>query len=132
MKILIVDDSPVNQLVAGSFVESFDLSYLVADNGLIALDKLKNDLDNEIVFVLMDCQMPELDGFRATKFIRRGYCGEAKKHIPIIALTGSANDSDIKACYEAGMDSFLSKPINKERLAELLEKFQALPKPPSL
>jgi CheY-like chemotaxis protein len=132
MKILIVDDSPVNQLVTGSIIESLGIAYAVADNGLLALEALKNDLGNEIMFILMDCHMPELDGYRATKFIRRGYCGDATKGIPIVALTGSSDESDVQTCIEAGMNGFLTKPVDKEQLSKILKKFRTHPAPDAL
>jgi CheY-like chemotaxis protein len=90
-----------------------------AANGREALEKLSK---TRYALVLMDCQMPELDGFEATRAIRQKeqVSGE---HLPVIALTASAMQSDRERCLEAGMDDYLSKPIDVKRLREVVQRF---------
>lgn len=112
MKVLLVDDSPVNQLVTSALLSEIGVEHTCADNGLIALEVLKNDDDHSYDLVLMDCHMPDLNGFKATKLIRRGYAGAEHKLTPIVALTGSSDDEDKIMCLEAGMNGYLTKPVS--------------------
>lgn len=116
MKILVVEDSPVNQLVTSALLEQIGIDHSIVENGLLALDALLNDKGHDIGLVLMDCHLPELNGFKATKLIRRGYAGGDHKLTPIVALTGNTDDEDRMMCLEAGMNGFLSKPVNPSEL----------------
>ena len=82
-------------------------------------------LRDEYSVILMDCQMPEMDGFEATALIRQGE--NPAKRIPIIALTANAMKGDSERCFEAGMDDYLSKPVDLNLLAEALQRWTALP-----
>src|SRR5208337_4988173 len=111
-----------NQFVALKMLERLGCVADVAANGeeaIAALRGIPYDL------ILMDCQMPEVDGFEATRRIRRGEAGSARASTPIIAMTAHAMEGDRQRCLEAGMDDYLSKPVNNRQLIELLEKFSA-------
>ena len=113
--ILLVEDNKVNQTVARKLLEKQGCVVTIANDGVEALDKLHNgDFD----LILMDCQMPIMDGFEATRKIR-----QSGNDIPIIALTANAQNSDRDACLEAGMNDFLSKPFDPRRLYELISRY---------
>ena len=114
-RVLVVDDNPVNQRVAVRMLEKMGHIVDVADNGigaLAALARVKYDA------VLMDCQMPEMDGFEATREIRRREGSD--RHTIIIAMTAGAMAGDQDKCLAAGMDAYLSKPVMADKLASLI------------
>ncbi len=114
-RILIVEDNTVNQMVAQNLLKNFGYHADVAANGQEALQAL------EIIpydLILMDCQMPEMDGYEATRQIRAGNGQSAQ--IPIIALTAHATGGEREKCLKAGMDGYISKPIAKENLFQTL------------
>ena len=124
-KILLVEDNITNQIVANGILETFGLQADVANNGEIALEMLK-EADNTTkpyTIVLMDCQMPVMDGYSATGAIREGKAGEENKTIPVIAMTANAMKGDKENCIVAGMDDYLTKPINPDILEEVLNKW---------
>ncbi len=117
-RILIVEDNSVNQLLAQRSLEKMGYKTLVAGNGSEALECLSKwpcDL------VLMDVQMPIMDGFEATKAIRKNRAAPASPDIPSIAMTAHAMEGDRERCLEAGMDDYLTKPLEPKRVAEVLE-----------
>ncbi len=119
-RILVVEDNPVNQLVAMKILEKLGHRADVAGNGneaLVALRNIPYDL------ILMDCQMPEMDGFEATRRIRSGNAGQADRSIPIVAMTARAMQGDREKCLAAGMDDYLSKPIDTAALIDTLDKW---------
>ncbi|MGH1419086.1 MAG: response regulator [Hyphomicrobiaceae bacterium] len=107
-RILIVDDSIVNQEVAKDFLEDLDCDVAVANNGE---DAVKATEASKFDVILMDCQMPIMDGFAATAAIRNRQNGATKSSVPIIALTANAFESDREKCLASGMSDFLSKPF---------------------
>jgi CheY-like chemotaxis protein len=111
-RILLVEDILFNQEVAIMMLEEIGLNADIANNGKQALSKLKADPSYSLV--LMDCQMPEMDGFDTTKAIRSGECGEHYRKLNIIALTANEMKADEDKCRAAGMDDYLSKPIDIE------------------
>jgi signal transduction histidine kinase/CheY-like chemotaxis protein/ligand-binding sensor domain-containing protein/HPt (histidine-containing phosphotransfer) domain-containing protein len=114
--ILIVEDNPVNQKVTLNQVQQLGFSANIAENGQVALDAL---IRYPYQLILMDCQMPEMDGFTAARKMREQETdGE---HLPIIALTADARKETQEKCLAAGMDDFLTKPL---RLSELQEKLE--------
>jgi len=120
-KILLAEDNPVNQKVATSMLKILGLNIDIAENGKIALEKAFNDTYN---IIFMDCQMPEMDGFRATSEIRkRETTQNTDNHIKIVALTANAMASDRKKCIDVGMDDFLAKPIKLAELLSILKKW---------
>ncbi len=118
LKILLAEDNRVNQVLAVRLLEKRGHEVTVAKNGLEALDSLKRQ---EFDLVLMDVQMPELDGFEATAAIRKDEM-KSGKHIPIIAMTAHAMAGDRERCLEAGMDDYITKPIRPELLVEALKR----------
>jgi len=120
-RVLIAEDNPVNQAVAGAMLESLGVAHRFADNGQIALDRV---LHESFDLILMDCQMPEMDGFECTAQIRaRQHEGVLRQRLPIIALTANAVAGDRERCLAAGMDDYLSKPFTRERLAATLQRW---------
>jgi signal transduction histidine kinase/CheY-like chemotaxis protein len=120
-RVLVAEDNPVNQAVAGGMLESLGVAYSLVDNGVIALDRV---LHEAFDLVLMDCQMPEMDGFEATAQIRaRQREGLLRQPLPIVALTANAIEGDRERCLAAGMDDYLSKPFTHEQLAATLQRW---------
>jgi len=115
MNILLVEDNSINQMIAKTMIEKLGHTVIVADNGLKAVDICENELF-DIIF--MDIHMPVMDGFNATKLIRDNKGQSATK--PIIAITANALQGDREQCLAAGMDDFLTKPINQQKLHEML------------
>jgi signal transduction histidine kinase/ligand-binding sensor domain-containing protein/CheY-like chemotaxis protein len=114
MRILIADDNPVNQILANRALTKLGYKPAIVANGLEVIDLLSH---GETDLILMDVQMPEMDGFQATKIIR-----ETMKTQPwIIAVTANAMQGDRKECIEAGMNDYISKPIDLEVLVKALE-----------
>lgn len=124
-KILLVEDNRINQVVAIQVLESFNLTCDVAENGAVALAKLKVSLKIDLPYtcILMDCQMPTLDGYETTKRIRLGECGELYKDVPIIAMTANAMEGDKEKCLSTGMNDYVAKPIEKHLMLGVLKKW---------
>ncbi|MEZ9336790.1 response regulator [Vibrio splendidus] len=118
-KVLVVEDSRVNQQVAKMMLKKLGFEVDIADNGEIGVEKFKS---NEYVMIFMDCQMPVLDGFEATKQIRAIEAGSSKQ-IPIVALTANVVQRDKHLCFDVGMDEFLPKPVNQGKLREIVASF---------
>lgn len=114
INILLVEDNELNQLLAIKIFERWDKEITVADNGKTAIDKIEN---NDFDVILMDIQMPEMDGNELTRYIRKNM--GAKANIPIIALTAHATAAEEKRCLENGMNDYISKPFH---FSVLLEK----------
>ena len=124
-RLLLVEDNKVNQLVAKGLLKKLGLKLDIANNGVEAIEILnKSNLEQKpYSLILMDCLMPEMDGYQATQAIRKGETGEENIKIPIIAMTANAMKGDRQKCLEAGMNDYLSKPIKLETLKEILEKW---------
>ncbi|HBN75016.1 MAG TPA: hypothetical protein DD473_04205 [Planctomycetaceae bacterium] len=115
-RVLIVDDNEINQIVTQEIVEQYGWRCRVASNGQEAIDLLKR---RAFDLVLMDCQMPVMDGFTATGEIRKMQAvGELPEYLPVIALTANAVKGDRDRCLAAGMDEYVSKPINPQNLLQ--------------
>lgn len=118
--VLLVEDNATNQRVAKRILEKLGLSVEIAGNGLLALAALKQRED-PYDLVLMDCQMPVMDGFRATREIR-SLRGE-RSRVPIVAMTASAMAGDREKCLAAGMDEYITKPVSVRRIHKVLLTF---------
>jgi len=119
-RVLLAEDSQANQLVATTFLKSAGYDVDAVANGKEAVEATRNfnyDL------ILMDVSMPEMDGIEATKLIRQSPGLNSK--VFIVALTANVFKDDIERCYDAGMDGFIPKPINKKHLLKSVDKFLA-------
>lgn len=116
-RILLVEDNAINTLVATAMLEQFGITPDCAENGIIALQKL-DQASYDLVF--MDIQMPEMDGYTATKAIRQQ---DRTATLPVIALTANAIDGDKQKSIQAGMNDYMSKPFRAEDLLHILEKW---------
>ncbi len=124
-RILIVEDNHINQVVLKTMLQKLNLETYTADHGakaLALLDQMHND-GNEIDLILMDCQMPIMDGFDATRHIRSSKQGYA--NVPIIAVTANALSSDKERCLQCGMNDYLSKPFQLEDIRGKLQDWLA-------
>jgi two-component system sensor histidine kinase/response regulator len=119
-KILLVEDNPVNQRVAQRTLQNLGAEVTIANNGAEALERIAAATFDA---VLMDCQMPVMDGFTATRRIRELESGRGLKRLPIIALTANVMSEDRENCIAAGMDAHLGKPIEPAQLIEALSRF---------
>jgi PAS domain S-box-containing protein len=119
-RILVVDDNPTNRLVLKAMLNQPGVHCDFAENGQQAVDAITGADKITPDLVLMDCQMPVLDGYQATRQIRRWETENARPHLSIVALTASAYEDDRQHCLDAGMDDFLTKPIAIEQLMETL------------
>ena len=116
LTILLVEDNAVNEVLATRVLERRGHQVTVARNGRAALEALEKQAPD---LILMDVQMPEMDGFEATAAIRQGEL-ETGKHIPIIAMTAHAMSGDKERCLAAGMDGYVSKPIRADDLFSVM------------
>ena len=119
LRVLVAEDNPVNQQLVMELLQMRGHSVQLAGNGfavLAALDREAYDV------ILMDAEMPEMDGFQTTAVIREREKNSGK-HVPIIALTGLATPTDRERCLAAGMDGYLTKPIRAKELFEAVELF---------
>jgi CheY-like chemotaxis protein/HPt (histidine-containing phosphotransfer) domain-containing protein len=116
--VLLVEDNAVNQKLAVRLLEKLGCRVDLAGNGREAVDMLVT-LPYDLVF--MDCQMPEMDGYEATRLIRASETAAAR--VPIVAMTANAMRGDREKCLEAGMDDYIAKPIRAPELAAMLERW---------
>ncbi|HET8705936.1 MAG TPA: response regulator [Pseudomonadales bacterium] len=116
--VLLVDDNAVNQRVAKAYLAKLGLEVDIAENGLEALEAIAR---KEYQLVFMDCQMPVMDGFEATRRIRAQETDA--RRLPIVALTANVMEGDKEKCLESGMDDYLPKPVRKELLREMVDRW---------
>jgi len=121
-RILIAEDNDINQVVTTKVLASAGYECEIAENGAQALEALSQGVFD---LVLMDCQMPEMDGFEATRRFRQ--CEKAKtvssNPVPVIALTANALAGDRERCLDAGMTDYISKPIDPTKLIDMIERY---------
>ncbi len=123
MNVLLAEDNPVNQEIAVGLLEVLDCKVTVAENGRDAVEAAGRDTFD---LVLMDCQMPVMDGIEATRAIRASMSGA--EEVPIVALTANDIETAKDACLAAGMDDLLSKPFTLEDLTSLLDRWRNNPR----
>ena len=120
-QILVAEDNPVNQEVTREYLKNLGCNVEVVANGLeavAALERTSYDL------ILMDCQMPEMDGFEATAMLRlKEQQQNQKRRTPVIAVTANAFEGEMERCLESGMDDYISKPFNQDELREILQRW---------
>jgi signal transduction histidine kinase/CheY-like chemotaxis protein len=118
LKVLLVEDNRVNQKVASRILRKYGINVILAENGIEAVN-----LSTATVFdvILMDCQMPIMDGFEATKKIREHDAAHGK-HTPVIALTAHALDGDEERCINSGMDAYIAKPLKPTKLLSTINR----------
>ena len=115
---MVVEDNPVNQMVLKGILKKLDFEVLTAENGQIAVDTLREKI---VDVVLMDCQMPVMDGFQATREIRK--LDNDNASVTIIAVTANAMAKDRDTCLQAGMNDYLSKPVKAHQIKQILGKW---------
>lgn len=120
---LLVEDNMVNQMVAKKMLTECGLTVEVVGNGQLAIEKLQSESRDKFDIIFMDCHMPVMDGYDATKAIRNKEAGESWADIPIVAMTANAMKGDKEKCFEAGMNDYTSKPIDMAVLKALLDNW---------
>lgn len=125
IRLLLVEDNAINQMVAQGMLEGMGYQVAVADNGVEAIKKLEQAATDKHHFhlVLMDCQMPEMDGYQTAQEIRSGNVKVPNPDLPIIALTANAMKGDRERCMVAGMSDYLAKPIDPQQLEIKLKQW---------
>jgi signal transduction histidine kinase/ActR/RegA family two-component response regulator len=118
-RVLLAEDSPINQEVAREHLEDLGCQVRIVEDGRQALDAIRTD---KLDCVLMDMQMPEMDGLESTRLVRRWESEMSRPPLPIVALTANARKEDREACLEAGMTDFLTKPFTRDRLEAALQR----------
>jgi two-component system, sensor histidine kinase and response regulator len=121
--ILVVEDNLVNQHVVASMLEELNFDFQIAENGLEAIEILNQKTEPAFSLVLMDCQMPKMDGYKATQYIREKMWYDKDNPITILAMTANAMTGDRQKCLDAGMNDYMSKPIDPEVLYNTLARW---------
>jgi CheY-like chemotaxis protein len=116
-KLLVVEDNPMNRQLLSYLLQQWQIEFDMVENGSEAVETLRKNPSGYAV-VLMDIQMPEMDGYTATDKIRQ----ELNLNVPIIAMTAHALAGEKEKCISAGMDDYISKPLNEEQLYSLISK----------
>jgi CheY-like chemotaxis protein len=129
LRVLVAEDNPVNQKLAQHLLERRGHTPILVTNGREAVDALRAD---EFDLVLMDLQMPEMDGFEATAWIRTREREAGAPRVPIVALTAHAMQGDRQRCMDADMDGYVAKPIKPVELFEVIDRVMAAASPPVL
>lgn len=129
-RLLVVEDDPVSQIVFREFLESRGHLVQIASSGLAALAFLQ--VGHWFDLVLTDLLLPDINGIELSRLIREGHAGERNRRIPIVAVTACAFDSDKAACFAAGMNGYLSKPVSLGKLDEVVHRWALKNKSASL
>jgi signal transduction histidine kinase/ActR/RegA family two-component response regulator len=120
LNVLLAEDNLINQEVMVTLLSDMGIEVVVASDGVEAIDTLLKPKAKHYDLILMDCQMPNVDGYEATRRIREGRAGDENTKIPIVALTAHAMDSEKQKCLDAGMDEYLTKPVDLASLKAVL------------
>ncbi len=122
--VLLVDDNELNRKVIAKIVESLGYETISAGSGVEALQIFNHDKPD---MILMDCRMPDMDGFDTTKIIRQIENVNDMKHIPVIAVTADDKSEEWERCLNAGMNDFIGKPVDVAKLSEMMKKYSFEP-----
>jgi len=117
-RILLVEDNRINAMMAEEMLDKIGFETTLAENGRLAVDAVTDDT---FAMILMDCQMPEMDGFEATRIIAAKMKAGELKRIPIVAVTANAMPGDREKCLESGMDDYLAKPLRMKTLKKTID-----------
>ncbi len=120
-KALVVDDNEINRLVIKGFLEKIDVTPILVENGRIAVEYFR-DKTEPILVILMDCEMPEMDGYEATKTIR-AMEADSDYHTPIIAVSANTESANKKMAIDAGMDAYINKPVHSKTLYQAIAQW---------
>lgn len=120
LKVLMVEDNLVNQKVTSAMLKHFGIESDIAENGQEAVDMVQQK-SYDIIF--MDCQMPVMNGFDATREIRKQEGGATSNTVPILAMTANASPDAVSECYDSGMNDVIAKPVELGTLGEMLNKW---------
>src|SRR5918999_1691106 len=126
LRLLVAEDNSVNQKVAVAMLEKLGYDAEIAVNGVEAVERVGG---KDFAAILMDCQMPEMDGYEATAAIRRLELRKDSGRIPIIAMTAAAMEGDREKCLAAGMDDYISKPVRLPELYAVLQRWTSDSRP---
>jgi len=121
--LLLAEDNAFNQKIAATMLKKIGFEVDVAQNGQEALDKIAADDDGHYGVVFMDCEMPVMDGYKATQEIRK-LEETTGKHVVIIAMTAHGSPKDRQQCLDCGMDDYIAKPFKMDSLKDALEKWK--------
>jgi len=127
LRILVAEDNAVNQKLIAGLLRRLGYTPQIVGNGLACMEALRRD---NYDLVLMDCQMPEMDGYEATTRIRRGECGAHNRELRIIALTAAAMVGDRERCIAAGMTDYLTKPLQAPEIIRVITATPVPAQPP--
>jgi CheY-like chemotaxis protein len=117
-RVLLVEDNKINRMVAMQMLKRAEVEGVEAESGPEALEKLRNE---SFDLVLMDVQMPEMDGLETSRAIRDGRAGEQNRNVPIVAMTAYSSTEDEEACYSAGMNGYLAKPLSMQAFIDTVQ-----------
>lgn len=120
--VLLVDDNELNRKVISKIVESVGYDVVMAGSGVEALQIYNHDKPD---LILMDCRMPDMDGFDTTRIIRQIERVNEMKRIPVVAVTADDKSDEWERCVDAGMDDFIAKPVDVSKLADIIQKYTA-------
>jgi CheY-like chemotaxis protein len=123
LAVLVAEDNAVNQAIIQAMLRQLGHVTTVVPNGREALDALAQD---HFDLVLMDCNMPVMDGLEATRLLRAGAAGVRDAAVPVIALTANAMDGDRELCLAAGMNDFVAKPVSIAMLRQAMERLRKI------
>lgn len=121
LKVLLVEDNASNRLIGAKILKvKCGIEPDTAENGRMALDRMREKVYD---LVFMDCMMPEMDGYEATRRIRAGEAGEESKEVVIIAMTANTSEESQEECLNVGMTDHMGKPVSPVKLVELVDRW---------